>query len=227
MKRFLVLLMICTLFVPLGTIFGQPLVMVHHHSFDSYYDLTTACPAIVVWDLYPDDFKGSLKPSSRRFRADAQLPPPRVKDSDFKGSGYVRGHMCPAGDRDSRKDLMKETYLTSNLCPMTMVCNSGPWKSIEDSCRVLAKRHGGLVVAAGPIFSDDSLGYTQIGRVRVPDAFFKVARCKSHPNHVWIWIIQNTWYASKPLRVSTSILQQVVQPKMNVSAAMKFHGLID
>lgn len=227
MNKVLTILFLYAWLIPCVKIYGQPLVMVHHNSFDSYYDLQSMCPAIVIWDLYPDDFSGNLKPKSRRFKTDAQLPPPRVKDSDLKGSGYVRGHMCPAGDRDSRKDMMKETYLTSNLCPMTMVCNSGPWKSIEDSCRYLARKHGALTIAAGPIYTDDSLGFAQIGRIRVPNAFFKIARCKSHPAHTWIWIIQNTWYASKPLRVSTRTLEQVVLSRLNITAALKKHGLID
>lgn len=206
---------------------AQPLVKITHEAYDSYYDLATRNPALVVWHLDSEDFKGNLKPSSRRFKTDTQLPPPRVKDKDLKGSGYVRGHLCPVGDRDSDKSLLKETYLTSNMSPMTMVCNSGPWKIVEDSCRILAKRHGKLIVAAGTIFLDDSLGVHKVNRISVPAAFFRIARCTSHQEHMWIWLVQNSWGESKPVRIDVRQLQEVIQPRAAVISILKYHGLID
>lgn len=206
---------------------GQPLVKSSHKAYDSYYDLSTLNPAVVVWHLDFEDFKGNLKPSTRRFKADTQLPPPRVKDKDLKGSGYVRGHLCPAGDRDTDKGLLKETYLTSNMAPMTMVCNSGPWKIVEDSCRILAKRHGKLIVAAGTIFLDDSLGVHKVNGISVPAAFFRIARCTTHPEHIWIWLVQNSWGESKPVRIGTKELEQVIQHRAAIISVLKYHGLID
>lgn len=225
-KIFLIALLIC-----LGSFceisLAQPLVHTKHRAYDSYYDITNRNPAVVVWLLDFDDFKGVLKPSSRRFKADSQLPPPRVKDSDMKNSGYVRGHLCPAGDRDTDKALLKETYLTSNMSPMTMVCNSGPWKMVEDTCRVLAKRHGRMISAAGPIFLDESLGVYRINGISVPAAFFRIVRCTTHPDHVWIWIVQNSWGESHPVRVSDEELQQVLHTRENIIHILRYHGLID
>lgn len=206
---------------------AQPLVSAAHKGFVCYYDLATRNPAVVVWNLELDDFKGNLKPSTRRFKADVQLPPPRVKDKDLKGSGYVRGHLCPAGDRDTDKSLLKETYLTSNMTPMTMVCNSGSWKIVEDTCRTLAKRHGRLIVAAGTIFLDDSLGVHKVNGISVPAAFFKIARCTTHPEHRWIWLVQNSRSETKPVRISVDVLEQVLQPRVNILSILKYHGLID
>lgn len=206
---------------------AQPLVLSSHKAYDSYYDLSTRNPAVVVWNLAFEDFKGNLKPSSRRFKADVQLPPPRVKDKDLKGSGYVRGHMCPAGDRDTDKGMLKETYLTSNMVPMTMVCNSGSWKMVEDTCRILAKLHGNIKVAAGTIFLDDSLGVHKVNGISVPAAFFKIARCTTHPEHRWIWLVQNSRSETKPVRISVDVLQQVLHPRVNILSILKYHGLID
>jgi len=206
---------------------AQPLVLSSHKAYDSYYDLSTRNPAVVVWNLTLDDFKGNLKPSSRRFKTDVQLPPPRVKDKDLKGSGYVRGHLCPAGDRDTDKGMLKETYLTSNMTPMTMVCNSGAWKIVEDSCRTLAKRHGRLIVAAGTIFLDDSLGVHKVNGISVPAAFFKIARCTTHPEHMWIWLVQNSRSETKPVRISPECLQAVIHPRESVISVLKYHSLID
>lgn len=206
---------------------AQPLVLSSHKAYDSYYDLSTRNPAVVVWNLAFEDFKGNLKPSSRRFKTDTQLPPPRVRDKDLKGSGYVRGHLCPAGDRDTDKGLLKETYLTSNMTPMTMVCNSGPWKIVEDSCRILAKRHGRLIVAAGTIFLDDSLGVHKVNGISVPAAFFRIARCTSHPEHMWIWLVQNSRSESRPVRISCAELKLVIHARESILSILKYHGLID
>ena len=157
------------------------LVRVAHDSFISYYDTQLLEPVLVCYVLQYSDFSGHEKVSGRHFKMDTKLPRPRVKDSDIAGTGYVRGHLCSAADRDSRKSWLKETYLTSNLCPMTMVCNSGRWKVIEDSCRAIAKRGHRLIIARGPLFKDIPSRSARVIQnrlaIRVPDGFFSAARC--------------------------------------------------
>lgn len=227
MRKFAVLVGVMFLSLMSLHLDAQPLVKASHKGYDSYYDLATRNPALVVWLLDSEDFKGNLKPSSRRFKTDTQLPPPRVRDKDLRGSGYVRGHLCPAGDRDTDKGILKETYLTSNMSPMTMVCNSGAWKIVEDSCRILAKRHGKLIVAAGTIFLDDSLGMHKVNGISVPAAFFRVVRCSSHPDHHWVWLVQNSWGASSPVRISVNELRNVLSTRVSVISLLYHHGLID
>ena len=158
-----------------------PLIRVQHESFVSYYDLEAHNPALVVYQLEARHFAGSYKVSGRHFKQDTKLPRPRVKDSDYSGTGYVRGHLCSAGDRDSDKAWLKETYLTSNLVPMTMICNSGPWKVIEDSCRALALAGHRLKIGRGPLYGDIPrlLQFVLQNRFRItiPDGFFCVAEC--------------------------------------------------
>lgn len=128
------------------------LIRVQHDSFVSYYDTEKHCPAIMVYILDKSHFAGSEKISGRHFKADTKLPRPRVHDGDYRNSGFVRGHLCAAADRDSKLSWLKETYLTSNLVPMTYTCNSGAWKVIEDSLRVLASGGHRLKVVKFPIW---------------------------------------------------------------------------
>ena len=128
------------------------LIRVQHDSFVSYYDTEKHCPAIMVYILDKSHFAGSEKISGRHFKADTKLPRPRVHDGDYRNSGFVRGHLCAAADRDSKLSWLKETYLTSNLVPMTYTCNSGAWKVIEDSLRVLASGGHRLKVGKFPIW---------------------------------------------------------------------------
>lgn len=177
------------------------LVVAKHDAFVSYYDTNTGCPALVTYELSHQDFAGSNKVGSRRFKMDTKLPRPRVKDSDYQNTGYVRGHLCSAADRDSRKDMLKETYLTSNLVPMTMVCNSGPWRVVEEACRDHAKQGHVLKVARGVLYKSAAAGLTDVIQRRsgdtakvmqsaaaakknavvicIPDAFFCMAECQN------------------------------------------------
>lgn len=200
---------------------SQPLILVRHDAFVSYYDCSVNNPACVVWVLTPEAFRGNLKPSTRHFKTDTQLPAPRVKDSDLKGTGYVRGHLCPAGDRDSDKGLLKQTYLTSNLTPMTMVCNSGPWKAVEDSCRALAVSHGRLLLAAGIVQEYCDTIVNGRRKIFVPGRFWKMAKCLNHPDEVWIWIVQNSSSWSAPVRAAKKDLDFVIP------AAVRNTGVLD
>lgn len=217
MIRFL-LIFVCAWF-NLVLCSGQPLVMAKHDGFTSYYDLYRCNPALVVWHLAYKDFSGAQKPKSRRFKTDTKLPPPRVKDSDLTKTGFVRGHLCPAADRDSDRGLLKETYLTSNMTPQTMVCNSGAWRMLEDTCRVIAKSHGELIVGAGCLYPDENLGVLKVGRIWVPCAFYRIARCTVHPSEIWAWIVQNSQTDSRPVRVSVSVLEKVLQAYPDTASA--------
>ena len=164
--------------------FAQPLPLVRaqHQSFVSYYDIEKHNPALVVYQLEFSHFAGANKIGTRHFKMDTQLPKPRVKDSDYSNTGYVRGHLCSAGDRDSNKAWLKETYLTSNVVPMTMVCNSGAFKAIEDTCRALAMRGHRLLIGRAPVYGDIPTCLEHVSQKRfciaIPQAFFCVAMCR-------------------------------------------------
>ena len=190
----LVFIILMLLFVCLRHARAQsvPLVRAAHDSFVSYYDVEKHNPALVVFTLEAAHFAGNCKVGSRHFKMDTKLPRPRVKDADYSNTGYVRGHLLAAADRDSRKDWMKETFLTSNLVPMTMVANSGPWKAIEDSCRALALAGHHLTVARGPLYYDSSRSAAGVIQdiwratplvlqnrvcITIPRGFFCMAKC--------------------------------------------------
>lgn len=194
------------------------LVVAKHDAFISYYDTNTGCPALVTYELSQADFAGTNKVGSRRFKMDTKLPRPRVKDSDYQNTGYVRGHLCSAADRDSRKDLLKETYLTSNLVPMTMVCNSGPWRVVEEACRDHAKQGHVLKVARGVLYcsaagvlqdviqnrSRQAANVIQVPAaankksvvICIPDAFFCIAKCQAC-RYLESWRVCNTYRMSE------------------------------
>lgn len=190
-----------------------PMVKVSHLTYDIVYDYNHFSPAAVLWVLQESDFRGTQARKPKHFKMDYRLPPPRVKNDIYTFSRYQRGHLCPSGDRDSRKDWFRDTYYTSNILPMTPELNAGAWKEIERFCRMQALAGCVLRIAAGPVWlprpaesntyqvgntnesRSDSVILTPAGttihELQVPDAVWKIARCIVHENHIWSWICFN------------------------------------
>lgn len=233
MIRFFKLILVALFYVCCAHVDGaqlvRPFVLVKHDAFISYYDLDTHRPAMVTYQLVLSHFAGNAKIAGRHFKMDAQLPRPRVKDTMFNRSGYVRGHLCSAADRDSNKAWLKQTYLTSNLVPMTMVCNSGAWKVVEDSCRWYAAHGHRLQVSRGCLdrlcLNGESVSKANFiygGFIRVPDAFFCAMHCLDCPLKKW-WVVTNEFY-SQSSYVTTSILEYVFDSRIDILLT-NIHGL--
>lgn len=111
---------------------------------------------------------------SGRFFADARLPrAERAELSDYKGSGYARGHMAPAGDMFSAT-AMEQSFSLANVVPQNTQQNSGSWAKIETDTRSYVMRaKGDVYVITGPVFEPDgpTIGTNQ---VHLPTHLFKL-----------------------------------------------------
>src|SRR5690606_2447509 len=92
---------------------------------------------------------------------------------NYRGSGYDRGHLCPAGDRRFSKVAHDETFYTSNISLQDKAFNAGIWNRLEQQVRRWCRRHGTLIVVTGGILE---AGLEQIGpeQVDVPRYFYKI-----------------------------------------------------
>lgn len=122
-----------------------------------------------------------------RFAPDPALPPAeRAELSDYRGSGYSRGHQAPAGDQGLDQARLDETFYLSNMTPQRQRFNGGVWAELERRVRGWARRYGTIGVITGPVFHDpdeedparadgvvpvETIG---AGRVAVPTHYFKV-----------------------------------------------------
>lgn len=170
---------------------AQPYVKANHLSYRVIYDYKTMNPAVVTYDLVESDFKGSISSRPRYFKADVLLPPPHRKSSDFTYSGYERGHLCPSGHRDSRKDWFKDTFVTSNVLLMWPQTNAGAWKDLE----LLERRHAvsghRLKCAAGAVLMDCDTIINGTKTLFVPRYLFKVLRCSKCLDGLQVYVIPN------------------------------------
>lgn len=138
------------------------------------YNKTMRQPNWVAWHLTKDHTKGSFKRDGVKFQADDDVPEPRADDWDYYGSGYDRGHMCPAGDNKWDATAMRETFLLSNICPQNHLLNKNGWNDLEIQCRKWAQHYGSIYIVCGPIFHTGTHKTIGKNKVAVPDAFFKV-----------------------------------------------------
>lgn len=109
-----------------------------------------------------------------RFYADARLPASeRAELDDYKGSGWSRGHMAPAGDMGT-PEAKAQSFSLANMVPQDPKQNGGPWAKIEEDTRKYVMRASGDVyVITGPVFEPgaQTIG---AGRVAVPSHVFKL-----------------------------------------------------
>ncbi len=109
-----------------------------------------------------------------KFYAEARLPRgERAELEDYRGSGWSRGHMAPAGDM-STPAAMAQSFSLANVVPQAQKQNSGPWAKIEeDTRRYVMRAQGDVFVITGPVFEP---GAQRIGAggVAVPSHLFKL-----------------------------------------------------
>ena len=153
---------------------GMPEQMLVRTGYTASYNKTTKLPNWVAWRLTADRCEGPAKRSGVDFEADMDVPAPRAEDGDYYGSGYDRGHMCPAADNKYSVKAMEESFLFTNMCPQNGNLNRGDWNEMEMACRRWAEQYGALYIVCGPILYKGRHKTIGKNRVTVPEAFFKV-----------------------------------------------------
>jgi endonuclease G, mitochondrial len=107
------------------------------------------------------------------FQAEDRLPErDRAELSDYRRSGYDRGHLAPNANMPTRQ-AQAESFSLANMVPQVHANNAGVWAGIEAAARELARDEGELYVISGPVFAGDEV--KSIGRgVLVPTQLWKV-----------------------------------------------------
>jgi endonuclease G len=136
------------------------------------YDSSRKVPNWVSWELNSSYLGNQSRLNN--YRSDDTLPSgmPQAYPSDYSGSGYDRGHLCPSGDRTASATANGQTFYLSNMVPQAGNNNSGPWEKLEVYTRTLATQGKEIFVVAGGVFASSP---RTIGNgVAVPGSTFKV-----------------------------------------------------
>lgn len=135
------------------------------------YNNTTREPNWVSWHLTLADIGASGRGD---FAVDPTLPAgfARVQITDYSGSGYDRGHVCPSGDRTATVADNQVTFYMSNMVPQSPDNNQGVWASFETYCRSLASLGNEVLLVSGP---GGFAGPTLASGVAIPGYVWKIA----------------------------------------------------
>ncbi|MCB9224086.1 MAG: DNA/RNA non-specific endonuclease [Crocinitomicaceae bacterium] len=115
---------------------------------------------------------------SKTSRTDDFRPDPMIKSgsaeiADYKGSGYDRGHLAPAGDMVRSKQVMSESFYFSNMSPQTPAFNRGIWRLLEENVRNCVNAFDSIYVVTGPVLEDE-LPTIGTNKVSVPKYYYKI-----------------------------------------------------
>lgn len=138
--------------------------------------------AWVAYVLTREEIESGTVERTDDFREDTSISTGSATLADYRGSGFDRGHLAPAGDMKWDQLAMSQSFLMSNMSPQQPAFNRGIWRKLETAVRNWAIQKDSIYVLTGPLFSaDDSLiGASGVG---VPEYYFKVLVDLSPPDH--------------------------------------------
>lgn len=143
--------------------------LVARPQFDLSYNQKMGGSNWVAWHLQSEDLSRTRR---GEFHPDPLLAPEsQIRPSDYRGSGYDRGHLCPSGDRTASRETNDATFAMSNMLPQTAQLNQQVWAKLENYTRDQVRAGNELYILAGGVGSKERIAD---GRVNVPAAFWKI-----------------------------------------------------
>ena len=128
---------------------------------------------------------------SENFRPDTNVITGSASPSDYRGSGFDRGHLVPAADMKWSHESMSESFLMSNMSPQVPGFNRGVWKRLEEKVRQWAVKNDSLFIITGPVPGSitQTIGQNKVG---IPEYYFKIIMDISWPDYKGIaFLIRN------------------------------------
>jgi len=177
MKNILIILLLSLLF-PSGEDIILPEIssndeIITHSYYTLSYNENHEQANWIAYKLTKHMIRNGLHDRKNNFRSDNKVRNQSSQLSDYKGSGYDRGHLCPAGDMKISKVAMSESFYMSNISPQSPSFNRGIWKSLESIVRTWAIENDEIYVVTGPILTD-IIGEIGSNSVSIPKYYYKV-----------------------------------------------------
>lgn len=146
--------------------------------YDFSYNNSKHEPNWTSWHLDSADFGSAARQDN--FRPDTTLPSGwyEVTSTDFSGSGFDRGHMCPSADRTASTTDNSATFFMDNMIPQAPKNNQITWQNLETYERTLVSSGNELYIISGGygVGGTGTNGYkTTIGNgIVVPSKTWKI-----------------------------------------------------
>lgn len=126
----------------------------------------------VMYELTAEEAAGGYARTDD-FRPDPLVASGSAQLSDYRGSGYDRGHLAPAADMSFSPTAISESFYLSNMSPQDPSFNRGGWRKLEGLCRAWALEDGEVYVVTGPVLSR-TRGKIGGSGVSVPAYYYKI-----------------------------------------------------
>lgn len=184
--------------------------IVQHEGFTLSYNNQHLIPNWVAWVLTAERTRGTEKRADN-FQPDASVKAgPVAEDSDYRRSGYDRGHMCPAADCKHSRQAQNDCFLLSNICPQLHAHNAGDWEVLERKCRQWAVAYDSIFIVCGPVLQKGET-YPTIGKnkVTVPAQYYKVVLRLTVDGAEAIGFIMNNTDETHPLAYYATTVDEV------------------
>lgn len=155
------------------------------------YNCRTCLAESVIWHCDTSQFGNADRHKIGTFKEDVRVPEPRAHHQDYTRSGYDRGHLAPAADFSRSLELMRSTFLLSNVAPMTPRLNRGPWKRTEDETRRLARKYGRVRVRVYSFIESSDTARLRRSSVAIPTSFAKIVSELGSDSILAEWYLPN------------------------------------
>ena len=148
--------------------------IIRHTGYTLSYNEEAEQPSYVAYELTKAEVLNTNVERDDDFRPDPMVRTASAELSDYRGSGYDRGHLAPAADFRWSAEAMSDTFYLSNMSPQDPSFNRGIWADLEAAVRVMAYENESIYVVTGPVLTDGP--YKTIGEneITVPNEYYKV-----------------------------------------------------
>jgi endonuclease G, mitochondrial len=146
--------------------------VIHHSAYVLKYNERYEQAEWVVYRITDEYLLGAVERTDN-FRTDKTIKTGSASLTDYKGSGFDRGHLAPAAAMKWSALAMSESFLMSNMSPQRPGFNRGIWKSLEGIVRGWADENDEIYVVTGPVLRGN-LPTIGPNEVAVPEFFYKV-----------------------------------------------------
>ncbi len=148
--------------------------IVKHQYYTLSYSEEHEQPEWVAYEMTKAQRQGQKVRRKDNFRPDTKVKTKSAARSDYKRSGYDRGHLVPAGDMNFNEQAMSESFYMSNMSPQVRNFNGGIWRELEEQTRDWVYKYKHLYVVSGPVLTVRPIERIGRNKVSVPRSYYKV-----------------------------------------------------